>query len=489
MMDIKAIRLRNFRGFLDARIELKPLTVLIGPNSAGKSSFGQALAAMAHAHRLYAAGAPGPVSLTPPVDFADTWPVDLGKTSDLRTVGAKGPVCVGLETTRGDLLELGFGGLEQHTSDLLISYILHPSGQSGSASTPTNPTIVSGEKSASTVASAHTAIVKPPDAQSGVVPVPLTATIPTIGAPIKLERLNEQQWQEEWSVVLKGLSILAVEHKTGMQRILSGAARESLRSLLESLTYLRATRERPSRGYRDDVGKQQPIGYSGEWTPSILYRRGLDPVTYFVPPDIANSVDEARKIDYVWKEKQETLLEGVGTWLSRLALATAIETVPPSPIDSRVKLRATLNGQGSHDITEIGFGVSQVIPVLVAGLLQPKDSLFIVDLPEAHLHPRPQGAIADFFCSLALSGKTALVETHSETFFHRLRLRAAQNPSLKDKIAVYFIDPPKNGICSDPRPVGLAFEDELQWPEQFLEEAYETEIQINAVRQARDSSS
>jgi hypothetical protein len=54
---------------------------------------------------------------------------------------------------------------------------------------------------------------------------------------------------------------------------------------------------------------------------------------------------------------------------------------------------------------------------------------------------------------------------------------------------VYFVDPPKNGICSEPRPVGLEFEDELLWPDQFLEEAYETEIQINAVRQARDTNS
>ena len=51
-MNIRAIRLQNFRGFRDACIELKPLTVLLGPNSSGKSSFGQALAAMAHAHKV-----------------------------------------------------------------------------------------------------------------------------------------------------------------------------------------------------------------------------------------------------------------------------------------------------------------------------------------------------------------------------------------------------------------------------------------------------
>lgn len=479
-MNIKTIRLQNFRGFKDAKIDLKPLTVLLGSNSAGKSAFGHALAAMAHAHKFYAEGAPGPVSLTPPVKFADDWPVDLGETSDLRRVGADGPVIIGLETDNGELLELGFGGLEEPT-DLLISYFLHPS--SVPPSTSTSATGPSGEQSPPPIA-AEITIVKLQGVPGSVLSVPAK-----IVAPIKLNRLNALQWEDEWSVATKGLSISnVVNPRARVEPTLSGVARESLCSLLENLTYLRATRKRPSRGYLHDAGKLQ-IGYSGEWAPSILHHNGSVQVTYCDPPKIPNSVEEARKIDNTWKEKQETLLEGVGAWLTRLKLATAVETVPPTPLDNRVKLRATIKGQGSHDITEIGFGVSQVFPVLVAGLLQPKESLLIVDLPEAHLHPRPQGELADFFCALALSGRTALVETHSEMFFHRLRLRAAQDPSLMDKIAVYFIDPPKDGVCRPPRPVGLGYEEELHWPEQFLEEAYETEIQINAVRRARDSNS
>ena len=139
-MNIKSIRLRNFRGFRDTRIELKPLTVLLGPNSAGKSSFGHALAAMAHAHRLYAAGPQA--TLTPAVNDAENWPIDLGVTSDLRTAGAEGPIRIELET-RGGLLELGFGGLDKYTPDLLISHVVHPTGeQSAPAETPEKRAIV-----------------------------------------------------------------------------------------------------------------------------------------------------------------------------------------------------------------------------------------------------------------------------------------------------------------------------------------------------------
>ena len=118
--------------------------------------------------------------------------------------------------------------------------------------------------------------------------------------------------------------------------------------------------------------------------------------------------------------------------------------------------------------------------------MQADDSLFIVDLPEAHLHPRPQAELADFFCSLAMSKRSVIVETHSEMFFHRLRLWAALSQELADRIAVYFVDPPgPDNLCREPRRVGLEFQDELKWPSKFLQEAWEVEAQIKAVREAQ----
>lgn len=475
-MDIKAIRLRNFRGFDDARIELKPLTVLIGPNSAGKSSFGQALAAMAHVHKYYSSTPQA--SLTPPPnENVDTWPVDLGKTNDLRTEGTEGPVKIELETI-GGLVELGFGGMSD-TDDLSLSYITHPSGEQSAAQKPLHKEVKAVPQGhASGVVLLEEVLHKPSSASD-------------LKLSIKLRKINAGQWQEEdataVSIILDGLVVKAVTHLTGTPRVLSGAASDVLRAFLEKLTYLRANRKRPARGYKDEPQRFQPIGYSGESTPTILFGKGQDHVTYAEPPAIPNSIEEARTSDREWKEKQETLSEALNAWLLRIGIASHAEIVRTSGASKDLQMRVSPTGQSKHDITEIGFGVSQVIPVLVAGLLQPEDSLLIVDLPEAHLHPRPQSAIADFFCSLALSGRTALVETHSEMFFHRLRLRAAQDPSLMDKIAVYFIDPPKDGFCSKPRPVGLGFEEELRWPEGFLQEAYETEMQINAIRQARKS--
>ena len=474
-MNIRAIRLQNFRGFQDAHIELKPLTVLLGPNSSGKSSFGQALAAMAHVHKYYVS-TPQASLTPPPQQDVDAWPVDLGDTDDLRTEGAEGPVIIGLQTN-GGWVELGFGGLT-HTSDLLISYFSHPSGERSAPTTPSNMVLTDVPKSQTSDVVLVEGVLH--DMRS----------TKELRQSIDVRKINENQWQEGTtavSVALNGLLITGVEHTSGTARILSGVARNELRAFLEHLTYLRANRKRPSRGYTPGVGKQQPIGYSGEWAPSILLKNGLEQVTYCVPPAIPNSVGEAQQSNPEWKTTQEALSDALNAWLLRLEIAKRVETVAPTTANNVVRMRVALKGQSAHDITETGLGVSQVIPVLIAGLLQPKDSLFIVDLPEAHLHPRPQGALADFFCSLALSGRTALVETHSEMFFHRLRLRAAQDPTLMDKIAVYFIDAPEDGICSTPRAVGLRQEDYLRWPETFLLEAWEMETQLQSIRQARDS--
>jgi predicted ATPase len=465
-MNVSSVRLRNFRGFHDATLPLKPLTVLLGPNSAGKSAFGHALATMAHAHRVFA-NTPQ-ASLTPSGKDREKWPVDLGDTDDLRTTGREGPVTVTL-ATRGGPVELGFGGLTQ-TRELLLSFIGHPSGEHSAATAVQTPATSELQPVATSESIARGTVIE------------------TANASIQLQRLNEQQWadhDEPAILVLDGLLLKAVKHHTGTSRVLSGAARDDVQALFESLTYLRANRKRPSRGFEDYVEKIQSLGYSGECTPSILQRHGSDTVAYRAPPAIPNSVEEARASSGAWNEVQESLVEAVDSWLRRLGLATTLQAITLPGPDSHIRLRVTLEGQHQRDITEIGFGVSQVIPVLVAGLRQSPGSVCIVDLPEAHLHPRPQAALADFFCSLALSGTTTLVETHSEMFFHRLRLRAAMDPALASQIAVYFVDAPIEGTCSTPRSVGLGYADEIRWPEGFLHEAWEIETQINAVREAQ----
>jgi predicted ATPase len=475
-MSIEAIRLRNFRGFRDATLELKPLTVLLGPNSSGKSSFGHALAATTHCQRRSAGGQRA--TLTPGAD-SDDWPIDLGTIHDLRTQGESGRTYVGFRTEVG-WIQLGFGGLEPDDNGLALTYISHPF----------NPKTSGGV----TVAIGQSATIDA-GAQTGSEPVD-SGKVLDMSADIAVSRIqgSESTWLDEnekqlASVDLDGLLLRSVQHAGQTFIPLRHEAQDALRFLFKTLTYLRATRERPLRNYPNQVGEWQRIGYAGEWAPALLQENGGDETSFLHPPDIPLSVEEAmRSLDQKWENQEQPLLEAVGTWFQQLGLARSVQSIPSQQDKRRLQVRFSLLGQQSHDITEIGFGVSQILPVLTAGLMQPDKSLFVVDLPEAHLHPWPQGRLADFFCSLALSGRRALVETHSEMFFHRLRLRAEMNRELLDKIAVYFIDEPKDGICQQPRRVGLRFDEELRWPAGFLQEAMDSEVQINSLRQARSKA-
>jgi predicted ATPase len=473
-VSIKGIKLRNFRGFREADIELKPLTVLLGPNSAGKSAFGHALAAMRHCQWRH--GQSTNATLTPRDDIdSEDWPVDLGQMNDLRTNGVVDRVYVSLRTEDGPV-EFGFGlePPEGDKRDLILSYFSYPETE---VSRP-SPMARQGDLN---------------DASDAQINLPVTTGSPEhleIGRPPAFHRINERTWlddkDKEVNVQLDGLIVETVGHKDGSDLTLRSVARKDIRLLFDNLAYLRATRKRPVRGYTNEILRPQAIGYSGECTAGVLNQRGGDEIAFAVPPEIPNTVDGAKAIlDKSWELKRVTLQTAVGEWLQRLGLATSVESVPSLASKNLLEIRVTLENQKPRDWCEVGFGISQLMPVLIAGLTQLHGGLLVVDLPEAHLHPLPQSKLADFFCSLVLSGRSALVETHSEMFFHRLRLRAEMHSDLAELIQVYFIDPPTQGTCCEPRHVGLRSSEELHWPEGFLQEAWEMESWIEVVRQAK----
>jgi predicted ATPase len=99
--------------------------------------------------------------------------------------------------------------------------------------------------------------------------------------------------------------------------------------------------------------------------------------------------------------------------------------------------------------TSFGFGVSYTLPIILAGLLMPKNGMLIVDSPEAHLHPAAQTAIASFLARIAASGRTVILETHSDHVIDGLRLAIAdpeQPIEAADCIFHYLDRDQENGV-------------------------------------------
>ena len=75
-----------------------------------------------------------------------------------------------------------------------------------------------------------------------------------------------------------------------------------------------------------------------------------------------------------------------------------------------------------RNIIDVGFGVSQVLPVLIEVFQAKAPELFLFQQPEVHLHPSAQAALGTLFCEVAAGGKQILVETHSDHLLDRVRM-------------------------------------------------------------------
>jgi predicted ATPase len=125
-------------------------------------------------------------------------------------------------------------------------------------------------------------------------------------------------------------------------------------------------------------------------------------------------------------------------------------------------------------IPQLGTGVSQVLPILTICLSAEPGSTIIIQEPEAHLHPKVQSRLADFFIAMALSGRQCIIETHSEYLIEQLNYRILkspfENPS-HEKIKVYFVTK-INGESQFKDMDINEFGAPSDWPEDFFDESH-----------------
>lgn len=95
---------------------------------------------------------------------------------------------------------------------------------------------------------------------------------------------------------------------------------------------------------------------------------------------------------------------------------------------------------GRHNISDIGFGMSQLLPIITQGIIMDKEQTLMIEQPEIHLHPKMELQMADFLIRMAKSNRNVIVETHSDHIINRLIHRVMEDYSLNDLIKIYFIE-------------------------------------------------
>ena len=238
------------------------------------------------------------------------------------------------------------------------------------------------------------------------------------------------------------------------------AVDDFITNINESVTYVGPLREEPSRRYIYE-NEVLEIGSKGE-NAAYIYQTEQD-----------ESIDEHHLFDkatdsFVCK-KNVILKNALEQWFELMN----IKGFEPDFQSEIIRLQMDTNSEcdAKVNIADVGFGVSQIFPILLEGLRMQKNGTLLLEQPEIHLHPNLQMQMADYFISLALSKKNLIIETHSDHIINRLvrRIVEGKQEGLDNQIAIYFVSNTDKGaqleeVVIDPNR-GIA-----NWPDGFFDQ-------------------
>lgn len=223
---------------------------------------------------------------------------------------------------------------------------------------------------------------------------------------------------------------------------------------LKQIYYLGPLRAYPERTYIWAGAQPTDMGRAGEEAVNA----------------ILSSRDRGETISPGYRKRRVTLEQYVALWLQRLGLIAEfnVEPVAEGSQIFQVKVRK-VSGGAEALITDVGFGVSQILPVVVLCFYVPEGSTIILEQPEIHLHPAVQAGLADVLIdAYRKRGVQVLVESHSEHFLRRLQRRIAEAELLsKDEVALYFCEIGEKGSVLIPLELDI-FGNISNWPEDFF---------------------
>ena len=120
-------------------------------------------------------------------------------------------------------------------------------------------------------------------------------------------------------------------------------------------------------------------------------------------------------------------------------------------------------------LTDAGFGVSQILPVLVLCFYAPEKSTVILEQPDIHLHPSVQAGLADVFIDAWKKHNVQILfESHSEHLLHRLQRRIAEEEIREDDVGLFFCSTNGSGGSSISQLEVDQFGNISNWPKDFF---------------------
>lgn len=416
---ITQLKVSNYRAFENATLDLKPLTVIVGPNNSGKSALLSVLGLLAQT---------------------------------LRSGDTQVPLLL-----RGDLEDLGTYKDAVHGNDRRSHMAFRLEFQHMRRGTV-------GSESAIEVAFGYRTQRRELYMLSLALESPISSRI-FASRMSKSDKQVVKQWGPAGSKTEPPTNVRYNHFLVGgflMARVSSSASFAIARTIdvcsrsmlneLSSIDFIGPFRAAPNRTYMLSGESAAVVGRCGERAVDVLVS------------------------DYLRRgSKQIGITRQVAEWLQRCSIAADININVLTDRHFEIQIEHPVTRE-RQNLADVGYGCGQVLPILVAGFNRRPGEILVVEQPEIHLHPRAQAELGDFFVHLALSGVQCVIETHSEHLLLRIQaaIAALDNKLTHDDVAVYYVHAASDQAKSATRlwlqPDGFF---KTEWPGGFFPERTE----------------
>jgi predicted ATPase len=394
------LRIKNFKSLADTGdMDIRPLTFLVGPNSAGKSSVLQVLL------MLRQTGGERDPSIT--LKFNGSW-VKLGSY----------PECVHR-----------VAGEESEIHQLEISFTFLLLARFGFVLSGFDKTV----DFSSRFGYDGEVFLQRASYEGG-------------RNEFIIERIGERQYKTNQDIDVQPQKFYAatpISEKFGSVLLRSNLEyARALEFFLSQVFYLGPLRQRPELYYEESGGMPQDVGLFGERTIDVL---------------IASD-----------KKQKDAPLAQLRHWLNVFDIASDVELIAHTPTLYEFQLTDKQTGV-LVNYAHVGFGASQILPIIVEGFYSPEHALLLVEQPEIHLHPRAQARLGDLLVDISQASKTLIVETHSEHLLSQVQVRIAQGDVKREDVAIYYFEPTSSGTRVVPIEIN-ALGQFVNWPPGFFDQ-------------------
>lgn len=231
-------------------------------------------------------------------------------------------------------------------------------------------------------------------------------------------------------------------------------------TILKRIYYLGPLRDNPKRIYQWSGDTPEDVGQKGEYTIAAMLA----------------AKEHDRSLNRGFKQSVKPFIEFIAEWLKDMGVINSFSVKPVAKGRKEYEVLIKTHKQSSEvKITDVGFGISQVLPALVEAFYCAPNSIIWMEQPEIHLHPQVQAELADVFISAIQARENGkprntqlIIESHSEHFLNRLQRRIAEEVISVEDVAIYFCKRnDEKGTELEELKVNLYGEIE-NWPEDFF---------------------